>query len=283
MTRGLGKRSLDIIEAAREILQEIEPATVRAVCYKLFVRRLIGSMAKPATDSVSRLLRLARERGGIPWGWIVDETREAERVSSWDDPQAYARAVINSYRKDFWAQQPTHLEVWSEKGTVRGLLAPVLEQYGVTFRVMHGYGSATAVPQIAEETADDPIVALYVGDWDPSGLHMSESDLPRRLAQYGGEVTLERVALIDADTNSGLPDFAAEEKTGDPRHQWFVRHYGHRCWELDALDPNELRGRVEARIRQNIDFTSWERCRAVEKAEHQSLVDVMMSWNGGAA
>ena len=35
MTRGLGKRSLDIIEAAREILQEIEPATVRAVCYKL--------------------------------------------------------------------------------------------------------------------------------------------------------------------------------------------------------------------------------------------------------
>jgi hypothetical protein len=34
---------------------------------------------------------------------------------------------------------------FSLKGTIRGVLQPVLDEYGVGFRVMHGYGSATAV------------------------------------------------------------------------------------------------------------------------------------------
>ena len=37
------------------------------------------------------------------------------------------------------------VEVWSEKGTIRGVLKPVLDEYGVGFRVMHGFGSATEV------------------------------------------------------------------------------------------------------------------------------------------
>jgi hypothetical protein len=278
MSRGQSLRSKEIVAVSYEILEEIQPATVRAVCYKLFVRRLILSMAKSETNKVSRLLRIARENGDLPWEWVVDETREAERISAWDNPQAYARAVLRSYRRDYWSQQSARVEVWSEKGTVRGLLAPVLEEYGVTFRVMHGYGSATSVHQIAEETASDPIRALYAGDWDPSGLHMSEVDLTRRLDQYGANVDLVRIALTKEDTNSGLPEFAAEEKRNDPRYDGFVRKYGQRCFELDALDPNELRRRVEHAIRSQIDFAAWDRCKLVEKAERQSLVAVMESW-----
>jgi hypothetical protein len=278
MSRGQSLRSKVIVAVSYEILEEIQPATVRAVCYKLFVRHLINSMSKKETNGISRLLRIARENGDLPWEWIVDETREAECVATWGNPQAYARTVVRSYRRDYWSQQSTRIEVWSEKGTVRGLLAPVLEEYAVTFRVMHGYSSATSVHQIAEETASDPILALYAGDWDPSGLHMSEVDLPRRLDQYGADVVLERVALTKRDTNSGLPEFAAEEKRGDPRYDWFVREYGQRCFELDALDPNDLRHRVEGAIRSQINFAAWDRCKVVEKAELRSLVSVMESW-----
>jgi hypothetical protein len=279
VSRGRSQRSKDLIAASYEILLTIQPATVRAVCYKLFVRQLIASMAKSETNKISRLLTLARENGEIPWEWIVDETREAERVSAWDNPRDYAQCVARSYRRDYWSHQSILVEVWSEKGTVRGTLAPVLDKYGVTFRVMHGYGSATAIRQIADETADEPLLAFYVGDWDPSGLHMSEVDLPQRLREYGGNVELVRVALNDRDVaNSGLPHFAAEEKDKDPRHKWFVRHYGERCFELDALDPNELRDRVEDAIRSRIDFDAWDRCKAVEKAELQSLVEVLESW-----
>jgi hypothetical protein len=286
MSRGRAQRTLDLIAASYEILEDIQPATVRAVCYKLFTAGLISSMAKSETNKISRLLTLARENDEIPWEWIVDETREPERVSAWDDPQDYARAIIKSYRRDYWSQQPTRVEVWSEKGTVRGTLAPILEEYGVTFRVMHGYSSATAIRQIADETADETCIAFYVGDWDPSGLHMSEVDLPQRLSEYGAEVILVRVALDQTDiANSGLPHFAVESKRGDSRYQWFLRTYGQRCFELDALDPNELRERVERRIRAEIDVDAWNRCKIVEQAEHQSLIEVMRSWRAaeGAA
>jgi hypothetical protein len=280
MSRGRAQRTLDLIEASYEILSDIKPATFRAVCYKLFTGGLIASMANTETNKVSRLLTLAREAGAIPWQWVVDETREPERVNAWDDPQDYARAVINSYRRDYWSQQPAPVETWSEKGTVRGTLAPVFDEYGTTFRVLHGYSSATVIRQIAEETANQHRIVFYVGDWDPSGLHMSEVDLPQRLTAYGAKVTLIRIALTQADTNSGLPHFAVETKRGDSRYSWFVRNYGQRCFELDALDPNVLRARVEQYIRTQIDFDAWARCKAVEAAEQRSLVEVMKSWRG---
>ena len=65
-------------------------------------------------------------------------------------------------------------------------------------------------------------VALYCGDWDPSGLDMSERDLPNRLVRYGdgAEFTLERIALIEDDL-SGLPSFPLESKKDDPRYPWY--------------------------------------------------------------
>ena len=128
------------------------------------------------------------------------------------------------------------IEVWSEKGTVRGVLKPILDKYGVGFRVLHGFGSATTLNEIANTPHDD-LQALYVGDWDPSGLYMSERDLPERLKRYGGyHVQLERIALAKEDVRRGteLPSFSADDKRGDRRYRWFVENYGRRCWELDA-------------------------------------------------
>jgi hypothetical protein len=117
---------------------------------------------------------LAREQGEIPWNWIVDETREIERVATWSNPADYARTVAQSYRRDFWDQQPVRVQVWSEKGTNRGVLAPVLDEYAVGFNVLHGFSSATALYDAAQSNNDRPLIVLYVGDWDPSGMWMSE-------------------------------------------------------------------------------------------------------------
>ncbi len=158
---------------------------------------------------------------------------------------------MHSYRRNNWQDQPTIVEVWSEKSTVQGVLAPVLDELGVTFRVMKGFGSFTAVMQAAEDSNDlasnQKTVALYIGDWDPSGLYMSEVDLPTRLARYGGRWQLKRIALVKADTRR-LPHFDVATKTDDPRYRWFVERYGRRCWELDAMDPNDLRDRVREEI-----------------------------------
>jgi hypothetical protein len=248
----------------------------------LFVAGLIESMAKKNTDKVSKLLVQARENGVLPWGWIVDETREAERVSTWDSPEQIIEAAVRGYRKDYWSMQPHWVEVWSEKGTIRGTLAPVLNKYGVTFRVMHGYGSATSLYSIAQETvASEKILnVLYIGDWDPSGMQMSVVDLPERLNRYGGTANIIRVALDNTDVRDGtdLPFFEAETKGKDPRYEWFVQNYGRRCWEVDALSPVVLRQRVEDTIVSFLDVAAWNHAVAVEQAETDSMKDFMVQW-----
>jgi hypothetical protein len=290
--RGKARKSLELIDACADILEEIQPASVRAVCYQLFIRKWLPDMSKKSTGRVSTQLTWAREHGRIPWEWIVDETREVERVDSWADPARFIATVKRAYRRDFWAPQRFRVEVWSEKGTVRGTLGPILNEYGVAFRVMHGYTSTTVAHDIAEEDQRDgrPLIALYCGDWDPSGMSMSELDLPGRIARYGGLVSIERVAINEDDTlPSGLPDypdlpsFPAADKRGDSRYRWFVENYGHRCWELDALSPPVLRERVEQAIRRYIDWEAWERCAKAEAAEQRSLSDVLSAWGGVAS
>ena len=279
--RGMARASRDLITAMYSSAKAAQPITGRGVGYKLFTAGLIASMSVNEMQKVYRLLRLARERGDIPWSWIVDETRELERVSTWSNTAEYASAVATSYRRDFWDQQPCRVEVWSEKGTIRGVLKPVLDRYAVGFRVMHGYASATSVNEVAEGGDGRDLIVLYVGDLDPSGMFMSECDLPQRLADYGGDhVDLRRIALLPIQT-AGLPSFPAEDKKKDPRYRWFVERHGKRCWEIDAMDPRDLRECAEMAISDWIEPTAWARCEIVNAAELESLQTILTNWKGG--
>jgi hypothetical protein len=276
--RGRAQKSVDLIEAMHDIAEECQPITGRGVGYKLFTLGLIESMSKNEMQKVYRLLREAREEETIPWEWIVDETRELESVASWRDPKQFLRDAKHSYRRDFWRDQPRRVEVWSEKGTIRGVLGPVLNEYGVGFRVLHGFNSATGVNDIANNSGNRLLEALYVGDFDPSGLFMSKEDLPRRIDQYGGDhVLLRRIAILKPDLGV-LPTFPASDKKKDPRYKWFIEHHGDLCCELDAMDPNDLRDRVEAAIENIIDHDAWERCAKNEKAEQESLSAYFDAW-----
>jgi hypothetical protein len=201
----MGQKSRTLIDAMVPIVEAAQPITGRGVGYKLFVLRLIASMKTGEMHRVYRLLKEARERGIISWDWIVDESRQLEKIGSWDDPDDYIDTIINSYRREYWNQQPVRIEVWSEKGTVRGVLRPVLEEYGVGFKVVHGFAGATVVHDIAEDDDGRPFIIIYVGDWDPSGLWMSERDLPERLIRYeGSHVVLKRIALTQEQTRPAV-------------------------------------------------------------------------------
>jgi hypothetical protein len=260
------------------LIEAAQPITGRGVGYKLFVAKLIASMATGEMQKVYRLLKLARERGDIPWEWIVDETRSIERVSTWSDPAEFAKCVARSYRRDFWDQQPHRVQVWSEKGTIRGVLAPVLDTYAVGFLPVHGFSSATTAHDIAADDDGRPLHVLYVGDFDPSGMFMSEEDLPARFAKYDGEhIKLRRIALTPQQVR-GLPSFPATDKRKDPRYSWFVGNHGGHCWEIDAMDPNDLRDCVEREIMQLIEPMAWQRCAIVNEAEQESLKTILEKW-----
>ena len=163
---------------------------------------------------------------------------------------------------------------------MRGVLAPVLNHYAVGFLPVHGFSSATAAHDLAEDNDGRDLIVLYVGDYDPSGMFMSEQDLPARFTIYDGDhIKLRRIALT-AGQLKGLPSFPASDKRKDPRYNWFVANYGHRCWELDAMDPNDLRACVKREIKKLIEPVAWKRCEIINKAEQESLRSVLDSWRG---
>jgi hypothetical protein len=273
--RGRAKKTLGLIEAMRKIAEEAHPITGRGIGYKLFAAGLISGMGD--MNKVYRALKVAREDGDIPWDWIVDETRELELTSMWRNPAEFAEGYF--YRRDLWQTQEHTVEVWSEKGTVRGVLLPVLSRLGVGFRVQHGFSSATSVWDVSNRGIDDrPLIALYIGDYDPSGLCMSEHDLPQRIREYGGDhIELKRIALTAAQT-AALPSFPVESKSKDPRYKWFKQTYGDQCWELDAMDPRQLRELVESEINALIDRPLWDEQEELETREKQSIESHLRLW-----
>ena len=276
--RGKAQKSLDLIYASKSILEEIQPATIRAVGYRLFIAGLIPDMGKNSTGKVSKQLVWARENDVIPWHWIVDEGRELERITQWNDTDERIDYTVNHYRRDYWQEQPQRLEVWSEKGTVRGTVKPILDAYGVGFRVVHGYNGASVMHETAiDSLCGNPLTILYIGDYDPSGMHMSVIDIPQRIDRYKGIATVQRIALLPADTD-GLPSFPAVDKIKDPRYPWFVQNYGDKCWELDAYPPPLLRQRLEQEIVSRLDMDAWEHSIKIERAEIASMRHYGDAW-----
>lgn len=289
-TRGKAKSTIFMEGEILEIVEARNPITVRGVAYALFTRGLIDNMDTNNTAKVSRVMTEMRECGSLDWTLIVDGSRAVDRISTWSNPGQIIDAAVRTYRRNYWQDQDYLIEVWSEKSTVAGVLAPVLDEFGVTFRVMKGFGSFTSVRQAAEDSLDVPdgkqAVALYIGDFDPSGLYMSELDIPARLNRYGSRWHFERIAVLKNDTRH-LPSFDASTKSGDMRYQWFVEHFGNKCWELDAIDPNDLRQRVRDQIETRLNLMAWEHAKHIEAAEVESMKNFHRAWNvgmqGGAA
>lgn len=288
MARGKSKSTLLLEGAILDIVEQRAPITVRGVAYALFTAGYIDSMETRNTQKVSRVMTAMRETGALDWQLIVDGSREVSRINAWNGPDEIIAATVRQYRRDYWQDQPMLVEVWAEKSTVQGVLAPVLNEFGVTFRVMKGFGSFTAVRQAAEETTwlstEKEFLALYIGDHDPSGLYMTDVDLPKRLERYGARGSFKRIAVVGEDMH--LPSFSATTKKKDPRYRWFADRHGDRCWELDAIDPNTLRQRVREQIETCISLPEWNRAIEVEKAEMTSMQDFHNTWRdllGGGA
>jgi hypothetical protein len=278
---------LDLEATILKIVEERRPCTIRSVQYVLFGMKLVSSMSEHSEEArISRVMTSMRDRdpddeGWLDWHDIVDNTRQPVLPSTDPSLASSLEAAIKWYRRDRWQDQPEIVEVWSEKATVEGVLAPVLEEYGVPFRYLRGFGSGTAIKQALEYNEDHgkTLHVLYIGDWDPSGMCMSEVDLPKRIDKYNEEfaidLDLRRIALLRSDLRQ-LPHYDLATKRNDSRYNWFVARYGNRGYELDALDPRELRARVEREIARHVDTEAWNASAVHEKGEidtYKTLLD----------
>ncbi len=278
MARGKWTATTELVERAERILSAEQPMTIRQLFYRLVsVQALENSV--PEYKKLSRVMTDARESGQVPFEWIVDRSRPTYAPTVFDNLKDGLMALRNCYRKDYWQDQPAHVEVWTEKDAIIGSIEPVTDELGVTVRVSRGFTSTTRVHEIASVFSGvfKPISVFYLGDHDPSGRAI-ELDLYERISSYGPDFQMERLAIREKDIDDfNLPPLRI--KTSDTRAVAFRREFGNRCVELDALPPEELRSRVRQAIEKNIEEEAWGRALAIEKAEQESIASIVGRWN----
>jgi hypothetical protein len=276
--RGKASVTLNALAHMYEIAKETWPITGRGVGYRLLNRGVIKTMAD--MGAVYEQLVSAREEGLIPWDWIVDETRELEIGTSYASKRSAYETLLYNYAHPLWRSQEYDCEIWSENGTIRGLIQrEILDEYRLGLRVFHGYTSATCIYEVAT-SINRPPLALYVGDHDPSGCDMRENDIAGRLKRYGNggcSVDFRVIALtMDQIVEHSLPSIPAKPK--DPRHNAYVKAHGSKCWELDALDPRTLRAILKKQVEGLIDWDAWNEAKDVERNWKRGFESHLRRW-----
>ncbi len=259
------KKTIQIIETAKEILSEHKPMTVRQVYYQLVSRQIIENN-RSSYQAVSTFLVSARQEGYIQWNWIDDRLRIPRQVNMWNDLSDFAETVINAYRRNVWNTQDTFIEVWLEKDALSGIFEDVLEPYGITLNIGRGYDGWTSIYRASRRYAEwDNVVILYFGDFDPSGEDMVRS-LRERLLFFQTCPEIIKVALTkdDITTYALPPDFA---KKTDTRAKGFIAKHGDISVELDALPINVLKERIIYSIETYMNMESLESMRCIESKE----------------
>jgi hypothetical protein len=268
-------------DAICELAETNQPCTVRQIYYlgigRYWEKDQGGS--RKVYNTVCRLLGELREDEVLPWGWIADNTRWFRRRTMFRSTEHILQSVASTYRRDLWARQPIHVEVWCESDSIAGVLDDVTFPAGVALFPCRGQSSKTTVYEAAQSYGplSKPVVVLYVGDWDPSGLAIPFS-VEDRMARYGDDIDLElrRVAVTAEDmANGDLITHSVNAR--DPNYPRFVERCAviglapQTAVEVEALPPDQLRTRLQDAIDELIDPLVWNVTLAVERSERDLL------------
>jgi hypothetical protein len=246
----------------------------------LFYRVMSRGLVPKSENGYSVVQRQAlkmRRSGDLPHKWITDGSRLRLKPATWSNGQAALENTARMYRRDLWIDQGVHVEVWTEKDAIRGVIYPATAEYGVPLMISRGFSSETFLYETAEDISDEgnPAVIYQLGDHDPSGVAAWE-DIQAKLFQFvdhSVDLTFERIAvtpeqIIDLD----LP--IRPTKQSDPRAKSFAGD----SVEVDAIPSNTLRGLVTEAIEKWIDPEALRLTQVAEDSERQVLTRMANGW-----
>jgi hypothetical protein len=264
MAKAEWTKTTDLIRVATAILEGEYPMTIRQLFYRMVSVGAIDNN-RSCYQMVSRIMTTARKDGRCSFDYITDRSRPEYIPNVFEDAAGYAEAVKRSYRKDYWATQPNHVEVWTEKDAIIGCIQPLTDKLGITVRVGRGFSSTTKKHEISRlfQEITKNIFVLYLGDHDPSGVAIEDN---------------LRWSIHHSDIRAfNLPPLRVKET--DSRSDAFVAYHGSECVELDALPPNVLRQRIENAVIELRDAVLWDRAIAAEAVELASIISTVELWN----
>jgi hypothetical protein len=271
----------EIDDAIIEIAEAEEPVTVRGLFYRVMSRGLVPKTEHGYAVVQRRALRLRRS-GELPYGWITDGSRLRLKPRTFSNAQAALENTARMYRRDLWIDQGIHVEVWTEKDAIRGVVSPVTAEYDVPLMISRGYSSETFLYETAEDINDEgvPAVIYQLGDHDPSGVGAWE-DIQRKLREFvdnGIDVTFERIAVTPEQISElDLP--TRPTKQSDSRAAKFAGD----SVEVDAIPSTTLRELVSDAIERWIDPEALRLTKVAEDSERKVLARIARYGGDGYA
>lgn len=274
--------NLPLACVATELLAARQPDTVRGIMYAVVSAGWLPDTGEKSYNRIQRLLKALRTKNVVPYKWIVDNIRHTIKPSSWTGLKDFVETVQDAYRLNFWASLPTCVEIIVEKDTVAGRIEPVTREYDVALRPLRGYSSTSFAWGIAEQwrRINKPITVYYIGDHDPSGRDIERSVIESLTELSGKSFAWKRLA-VEPEHFDRFGIIPLAPKVKDRRYTKFVRDFGERCAEVEAVPADALRDMVREAIESHIPAEQWARLTIIEAAERREWADVMAKIGGG--
>jgi len=266
-------RTLALREAILAVLENYTAINVRGLCYVLESQQVIHK-TEADFDKIERLVVAMRRDGTISYSQISEGHRERHTLRTFASVSHFLGTVKNAYRRDAWATQPYHVEVWSEKNGLSDAIRPVCDMYRVPYVPTKGQPSLTLLYNSAQEmiATGKPTRLLYVGDHDATGVNISRV-IGEELRAFGVDLTLQRVAVTPTQIAAyNLP--TRPGKPSDNKHAAFVAMYGPECVEVDALQivSQDLLPRlIHEAIVPLLDLAAWDETEVAEGIDYTNL------------
>ncbi|OGV45175.1 MAG: hypothetical protein A2017_06450 [Lentisphaerae bacterium GWF2_44_16] len=99
-------------------------------------------------------------------------------------------------------------------------------------------------------------------------------DIDERMMIFGVALTIERIALNMPQIEELQPP-PNPAKLTDSRCLGYIKRYGKKSWELDALEPSYLTALVEKEVLKYRNDDRWSDMLKKEDSERQKLSDVL--------
>ena len=153
-----------------------------------------------------------------------------------------------------------NIEIYTEKDAVRSFIARLAMRYRLSIQVLRGFSSLSVYRvAIARAKKNGVRTILYLGDHDPSGV------LIEKVAAKEMKIRFVRVAVtFDQIRRLRLRSIPVNKK--DSRAKAYVKKFGNKAWEIEAIRPRTLIRLIEKKFKQYIPKEFIEEAKAHDKA-----------------
>lgn len=266
-----------ILDNAIEVIEKYDPGvlTIRGLHYQLVNLGMINHM-RLYKRVVSAMVD-ARRDGEIDYNTFSDHDRSMSSSTDYEKTDVDAEIEVakreiknwmTNYYKNYWENQDYYLEVFIEKKALLGSFSAVCDENHIGLGACKGYPSLTFLYKTSRRMKEavkigkTPVI-LYFGDYDPSGEDIPRSIQDNLLNDFGVDVKVDRIALMEEQVKAWNLPPAPAKSTDSRTANWD----GIGQVELDAVLPEQIRELCQDAIDRYFDDSKHDELKETEKEE----------------